>query len=219
MKRILLVSLFVGLLAGQASAGFYTMDATTAAGLRFVSGSDGISASDALKYVGNKPGTALGDKVFGTNNFYGSTNPMAYEVGFVGTLTDQTGDGIVSVLIGAKSQAVLPNTGSYDGFYLPISNDNDDPWEYKLYVDTTGTDYESPSWTPLASGTQTTLTLLFGSTVNFNTLVDIGFEVQLNRGGIGDSDSYHTSVVPVPGAVLLGLLGIGVAGWRLRKFA
>jgi hypothetical protein len=28
-----------------------------------------------------------------------------------------------------------------------------------------------------------------------------------------------TSYVPVPGAVILGVLGMGVAGWRLRRFA
>ena len=29
----------------------------------------------------------------------------------------------------------------------------------------------------------------------------------------------NVSLVPVPGAVLLGMLGLGVAGWRLRKYA
>lgn len=33
----------------------------------------------------------------------------------------------------------------------------------------------------------------------------------------GGSASYIASVVPVPGAVLLGMLGIGAAGMRLRR--
>jgi hypothetical protein len=32
-------------------------------------------------------------------------------------------------------------------------------------------------------------------------------------------DHLQYGVVPVPGAVLLGMLGLGVAGWKLRKFA
>lgn len=41
-------------------------------------------------------------------------------------------------------------------------------------------------------------------------------------GGDLDFDDFVVmveSVVPVPGAVLLGILGLGVAGWKLRKYA
>jgi len=40
-----------------------------------------------------------------------------------------------------------------------------------------------------------------------------GFEWNNNVGSV------DVTVVPVPGAVLLGILGLGVAGWKLRKFA
>jgi len=33
------------------------------------------------------------------------------------------------------------------------------------------------------------------------------------------SDDFHVSLVPVPAAVILGMLGLGAAGWKLRKFA
>ena len=50
---------------------------------------------------------------------------------------------------------------------------------------------------------------------------DISFE---GLGVDGDNigmllDNVDVSVVPVPGAVLLGILGLGVAGLKLRKFA
>ncbi len=35
----------------------------------------------------------------------------------------------------------------------------------------------------------------------------------------GEFSNVSVSLVPVPGAVLLGILGIGVAGLKLRKFA
>ena len=54
-------------------------------------------------------------------------------------------------------------------------------------------------------------------TLTFETLsgFSIGSEVAFGFGT--DPDSLH--IVPVPGAVLLGLLGMGVAGMKLRKYA
>lgn len=45
----------------------------------------------------------------------------------------------------------------------------------------------------------------------------IGIHVQSIGGEGGDSDAFI--LTPVPGAVLLGVLGLGVAGVKLRKFA
>jgi hypothetical protein len=224
MKRILLLSVMVGLFAGQASAGLYTMDATTAAQLRAVSFSD-VGGGNDITYIGYNPG-GLGDRVYGTFNTYGAS--MLYAVGFRGGLDDTSGDGFASVKIGAKGQAVLSTIkglGSFDGFFLPISNDNNQKWQYDLYVDTVGptpagVHYVTP-WATLATGTQTTLALNFGSLVNFSKLTDIGFDVRLNTSLIGGntSDDIHTSVVPVPPAFLLGFLGLGAAGWKLRRLA
>jgi hypothetical protein len=45
--------------------------------------------------------------------------------------------------------------------------------------------------------------------------------VILTHDSIGDISSFdaESSVVPIPGAILLGVLGLGVAGLKLRKFA
>ncbi len=39
-------------------------------------------------------------------------------------------------------------------------------------------------------------------------------------GTYANTDGFEEwTVVPVPGAVILGMLGMSVAGWRLRRFA
>ncbi|MFZ2147477.1 MAG: hypothetical protein WAV28_09665 [Sedimentisphaerales bacterium] len=222
MKRILLVVLVVCLLAGQASADMYTMDVATAIQLRDISTSWSDTTGGGynyLKWVGYNPGTSA-DRVYGSGA-YGET--MFYAVGFAADLTDLDDDGVASVKIGVAGGAGSLPTGTYDGFYLPISNDNDDNYKYKLYVDdaTTGY-YESASWTSLSADTQTTLILDLTQPgdggLDFSNLNDIGFIVQI-YGMAGVSDTFHTSIVPVPGAVILGILGLGVVGWKLRKYA
>jgi len=56
--------------------------------------------------------------------------------------------------------------------------------------------------------------------VAFSSLAPISLMVFSNEGwhDIGVDDLQVTQV-PVPGAVLLGLLGLSAAGWRLRRFA
>jgi len=220
MKRILLLGIVVGLFAGQASAGMYEMDRITAGQLRPVSFSDDTVLGDNdVGYIGYSPGT-LADRLFGTLGQYGSAMQLA--VGFRGNLEITDGDGFASVNFGLLDLSALQGLDSFDGFLLPVANDNQQTWEFRLYVDTTGTDYVS-SWTPLAAGTHTTLSLPFGGDVDFNTLEGIGFAVQFNQlttgGGNNTSDDFHASVVPVPGAVLLGLLGLAAAGVKLRRIA
>jgi hypothetical protein len=229
MKRFILICIVVGLFAGHAYASLYQMDITTASQLRDVSWSDNqIFGGNLLKYVGLQPGDSTVTPLYGAG-VYGALNPMYYSVGFVGDLTDNTGtssslpDGFASVLIGAAGTPALTTINSLSGslttFTMPISNDNDDFWEYKLYVvDALDQTYET-GWIPISSGNQLTLSVGAGG-VSFSDIKDIGFGVQLNVASQGaTSDDFHTSIVPVPAAVILGILGIGVAGFKLRKHA
>lgn len=225
-------ALFVVACGGLANAGMYTMNAWTAAQLRAVSWSDTQSSTaNYLRWVGYHPGTADSDRVYGTG-LYGGNNPTGetrYAVGFSGDLTDQSPyNGEAWVKIGAKANTngvltainALPN--SFDGFYLPISNDNNTGWSYKLYVTTATGSYENTLWTStLSPGTQTTVTLnsLTGnlpSSVDFSDVTDIGLAIRWS-GANGSGDTFHTSIVPVPAGVLLGFLGLGVAGLGLRR--
>jgi len=228
MRRILLFCVVVGLFAGQASAGMYVMDAATAINLRDVTYYN-ADPSSSLDWVGYNDGTAWNGDQAG-NRVWGSADygfPMYYQVGFGGDLKDSSvGIPLASVDIGAAGNTngvltALQGLGSFDSYGLYIANDNDDSWEYRLYADINGTPYRSGSWTLLSKETHTFLTLSFGGLKAFGVspgytgLTDIGFEIRATK----YTDTYHTSVVPVPGAVILGLLGLGVVGWKLRKYA
>jgi hypothetical protein len=222
MKRILLVILVVCLLAGQASAGImYQMDATTAKDMRMLS----VSGTDDgnLYYVGYNPGETAGDYVWGSRSKYGDT--MYYAVGFTGNLADEDGGDSAIATIGLSSPSL--DAGPYTGFILPISNDNDDTWRYQAYVTVSGSGTTYSGWATLTENQQTSLIVDLGGDVNFTNVTGIGFQIEwkpsLNPDPTsGDprlSDEFHTSVVPVPAAVILGMLGLGVAGLKLRKFA
>ena len=92
-----------------------------------------------------------------------------------------------------------------------------------------GKEYNSGAYVELA-GTGGSTNLSTGAPVgglDLSTITDIGIRIQGNMIGLtpGNSDypsnpdAFHFSVVPVPAAVLLGILGLSVAGIKLRKHA
>jgi len=86
MKRFILFTLVISLFAVQADADMYTMDASTAAGMRLVHVSTGDIGT--LTYVGYNPGGSLGH-VYGFLTEYGAgEGAMTYEIGFTGSLYD-----------------------------------------------------------------------------------------------------------------------------------
>jgi hypothetical protein len=78
-----------------------------------------------------------------------------------------------------------------------------------------------------ANGVQKFYTLLTTGSANFDFDIDVspGYVVDYVVGpGSSSNGSYdrayiETTITPVPGAVLLGILGLGAAGVRLRKLA
>jgi len=215
MKRILLLSVMVGLSAAQASADLYTMDATTAADMRLIT----VGAGDlgTLTYVGYNPG-GTGDWVFGPQTEYGAgAGNMTYAVGFTGNLYDNDASRYATLALGLTDPGL---SGTYDGFELPIANDDDDVWNYRAYVTTVGGTTYSPWTVGVVPGSNQNL-LVSTLGLDYGTVTGIGFELQwdrlLNEGASGDD--YNVSVVPVPAALLLGLFGLGTAGLKLRRLA
>jgi hypothetical protein len=221
MKPIALLSvLVVGLLAGQASGGpSFTLDKDSA--MKLIA----VEWSDATWPFGfNRFGGATDDA-----SMYGG-GPMQGVVGYIGILDDTNADSFASVRIGAKDYpggvtAVIGthDLSGYDDYELFLANDNDDPWEVKLYVETSSDYRENANWMTLTSGSHTTLTLGFTGLGGLTDVTDIGFLVAGSfqaAGGPSDPDVFHISAVavPAPGAFMLVLLGLGI-GLKWRRCA
>jgi len=212
MKRVLIFCVVVGLLAGQASADMYILDAPLARQFTRLSAE---SAINKLWLVIDNPGTpgstAYVNETGVTPPDYG--DPMHYAVGFVGILAQSD-----TMMIGTTYSGDI----GYDSFGAALANDNDDPWKVRLFVSnddlqttTTSDDWVtlSGAYIPGGGGVQKAFLTLEG--IDFNTLTHLGFEVEGQR----SVDIFHVSVVPVPAAVILGILGLSVAGLKLRKYA
>lgn len=206
MKRIALSVLVVGLLAGQAFADMYVLDSGTAGQFNTWA----VSAGD------------IGDDILGpTTNVAAYSAPMQGSVGWAGWLMDTTGDHYATMTISAGGN--LNRTASYDGFQAFFANDDDDPWDVQLFVQKKagagGARMES-GWTPLASGDHTFLAVT--PVFDFDDVADFGFDVRghfLPGESPSNPDAFKISAVPVPGAVLLGVLGLLAAGVKLRRLA
>ena len=213
--RLLIMTFAICVIATPVMADMYQLDAATADDMRLIYWTDDAT----LNYVGYNTGFDL----IPPTNLYGSTTNIL-TVCFTGNIADTDGAGIADAYIGLNYTIDL---SKYDeGFLLPIANDNGDTWQYKAYV-TAGTDVttntvESTSWLTLDQDSAGAVWVGYDSSA-FTQSSSLGFMIRwdqsipanLNKTG----DQFATSVVPVPAAVILGMLGLGVAGLKLRKFA
>lgn len=192
----------------------YQMDESTALGMSLLSVSTGDYGS--LWFVGTMGGA---DQIPDDPDIYGSST-MIYQVGFTGYLSQGSSlDGITNARIGLATPSL---SGSYDSFLLPIANDDGDIWQYRAYIEINNDApvySNSGVWTLLVPDTATELFVNLGSLTDFSTVTGIGYEIQwvaaLNEGKTGDQ--FSTSVVPVPGALLLSLIGLGSLRLKFRK--
>ncbi len=135
-----------------------------------------------------------------------------------------------NVIAAALDLGIATNDLSgFGGYELFLANDNDDIWSVQLYIETTPLGGGLPTvtlsgWTELISHQNTELAINFTGLSDLDNVTDIGFMVGTKFiSAIDDTypsspDFFHVSVVPVPAAVILGVIGLGVAGWKLRKF-
>ena len=221
MKRILLFALVIGLFAVQADAGpYYNLDKTTALGFTTYTDVDGLMpGTDKVGSLGIYDSTGF---VSGYNS--GAYGTMSGQVGFVAGPYENFGyggDDLVTSEISYGGNPGLIGLG-YDGVRSYFQNDNDDKWSYELFFFVGATEYKSGFVEVDGSGGHAYLLAGSGLNLDLSTISDIGIRVQGKIVG-GDypsgNDSAHVSVVPVPGAILLGILGLSAAGLKFRKFA
>jgi hypothetical protein len=218
MKKYILICIVVGLAAGQASAASYELNKTTA---KYFQQTSVISSTDIGNLglvIDKSPGTVYySDGTVGSS--FGAT--MQGAVGYVATLGDGPDpDQLGTILIGSTSTGVV--SGTYNRYRAYVANDNDDPWQIALYVDD-GSVTTFSSFVTVLPNNYTWINYDLGSDIDFSTL-KLGIAVRGIFTGLANAqpsnpDIFHVSVVPVPAAVLLGILGLGVAGLKLRKHA
>lgn len=144
--------------------------------------------------------------------------PMSGDVGFTAQLWDSDDDYVAI----AKVYFTESIPGSpHDGITSYFENDDDDIWSVQMFYVIDDVEYNSGDFVELAAGQSTYLTIM--GAVETDDIDEYGFRVMgLMTGTDGNpsqGDAFHISVVPVPGAVLLGMLGLAAAGVKLRKFA
>ncbi len=205
MKRFILISVALGLFAGTASAALYQLDAPTALSFSYISNTDSgaFPATGDLDLVAANPSIPYGF--------------MTLDVGYAGGLGDGSDAGnTAAIRIGVTQNTV----GDFTEFQTVAANDDDDPWAVQLFAIGSTSGEKNSGFVTLAPGATTSLlvTGLSGTITQFG--LDIrGTFTGLEGASPSNPDFYHISVVPVPAAVVLGMLGLGVAGWRLRRFA
>jgi hypothetical protein len=232
MRGVLLLTFVVCLLAGRATADLsFTLNEGAALMLTEISHSPtGVGIMSDLYLVTDDP------------DEYDSETGMMGQVGYVGLLdatknqktawmrigsTNSTSPTVEHVIGTALATGDTDDLSDYTEYSLFVANDNNSDWMLKLWINTDSGGRESGS-TVLSPGDYTTLSLdLTGSGLNLANVTGIGFDVGGDMTGTkggknnpSDPDVFHiSSVVPVHAAVILGILGLSVAGWKLRKFA
>ena len=232
MKRFLFIILMIGLFAVQADAGPYYFELTKDFALQLTeyaldptvtNEEDVIGSLDVFEDPSVEYGEMSGQVGFVGGQIY-DYGPLDGE----GELT--AGDGSVTAMVFGDITG-LGLTGGSDGITSYFQNDNDNNYTIQLFYvvgsiasdgTISGTEAHS-EWVELGGYGDSAYLTVDTEDLDLSTIDYIGFRVlALIGAGTGyptQGDVWHISMTPVPAAVILGILGLGVAGIKLRKYA
>jgi hypothetical protein len=224
MKRFLLFTLIIGLVSVQANAAIWDLTAPVARQFTQLSSN---SAGNTLMLVIDSPGTSGSTTYLETAGQFGADgNPATYEaaygdimqlaVGFGGTAGQTVLTGADPEIWIGKAFANEFVTG--DTLRIAIANDNDDIYRYTAWYSVDGSSIIQGTSLDLGMDSKGTVSVITASGPTGGAPTHFGFTLELIDAD-SEPDYFHTSVVPVPAAVILGILGMGVAGLKLRKYA
>jgi hypothetical protein len=185
----------------------YRVTLGDAANWQFLAG----SLSDGTPLVVDTPPTSIGDVAISGSPTYTDGQPLALNgVGFSADGIGRPGT-LEYVSIGSPAGFEIDLTG-IDSVMVTLSNDDNQAWDYRMFLDAGGgAAVVSSSWVTIDSGRAGRLTL---DATALSGPVVVGFQI----GSSVQVDTIHTSVVvPAPGGLLLGSVGVALVGWLRRR--
>jgi len=197
MKKLILISILLGFIAAPALAG-PTFQFSQAELLSFSIDASNTTAAYTGGY-GATPAPKYSDNTNMTGHVGYKLDGVAIAPGYIALGTT------VDLLTGSPSQIALE-----------VINDNQQNWSFKLYAYDGSTTITSPVWTAIAPlGGSFSLTLGIPGALSLDGTDTAGI---LIRNDSGQPDTFHVAaIVPAPGAILLGGIGVCLVGWLRRR--